>query len=240
MIARYFGYDFIRLSHLAYRDINLHLIALFKQLDINCVLDVGANMGQYASNLRRYGYDGLIISFEPIRECYEYLKVQENDHWIIHQYALGSEEKTQDINIAHKTVFTSFLKQNEYSTQHFNQPARTIRTEMVQIKRLDDNFSEIIRIDNPRIFLKLDTQGFDLEVLKGSTQSLRHIAGIQSEISCKAIYDNMPGHIESLKFIDELGYEITDIYPLAHDKQDMSLLEFDCIFKKRSLVLKSK
>jgi len=86
---------------------------------------------------------------------------------------------------------------------------------------------------NSRVFLKLDTQGYDLEVLKGAAHSLQYIHGLQSEISCKAIYQGMPAHIESLQIIDQLGYEITDIYPLAHDKQDMSLLEFDCVFKKR-------
>lgn len=233
-IARYFGYEFVRTSQLAYRDINTHLITLFEKLDINCVLDVGANMGQYAGNLRRAGYKGLIISFEPVGECYEYLKKQESENWIIHKLALGSEQKSMEINITNKSVFSSFLKPNEYSDQRFNQSARIDHTETVEVKRLDDIFDDIIKIDHPRIFLKLDTQGFDLEVLKGATQSLKHVAGLQSEISCKAIYSGMPSHIESLQFIDQLGYEITDIYPLAHDKQDMSLLEFDCVFRKRA------
>ena len=232
-IAALFGYEIIRSRELAYRDINTHLIALFRLLDINCVLDVGANMGQYANNLRRAGYDGLIISFEPIRECYEYLKKQENDHWIIYPWALGSEQKTMEINIANKSVFSSFLKPNEYSNQRFNQSAKTSRKESVEIKRLDDIFDEIININSPRLFLKLDTQGYDLEVLKGAQQSLHSVYGLQSEVSCKAIYEGMPSHIDSLKYIDGLGFEITDIYPLAHDKQDMGLLEFDCIFKKR-------
>jgi len=231
-IARYFGYEFVRTSQLAYRDINAHLIALFKQLDINCVLDVGANMGQFASNLRRAGYQGQIISFEPIMECFEHLKKHENKNWVVHNFALGNEEKTLDINITNKNVFSSFLKPNEYSVHRFNESAKVSRTQRVEVKRLDDIFNGIVSINNPRIFLKLDTQGFDLEVLKGAQQSLRHVFGLQSEISCKAIYAGMPTHVESLQYIDHLGYEVTDIYPLAHDKLDMSLLEFDCIFKR--------
>lgn len=233
-IARYFGHEIIRSSQLAYRDINIHLVTLFEKLGINCVLDVGANRGQYAGNLRRAGYRGLIVSFEPVRECYEHLKKQQSENWKIYRLALGSEQKMLDINIANKSVFSSFLKPNEYSDQRFNQSAKTNRTEQVEVKRLDDILDGIITIEQPRIFLKLDTQGFDLEVLKGATKSLHHVAGLQSEISCRAIYSGMPTHIESLQFIDQLGYEITDIYPLAHDKQDMSLLEFDCVFKKRN------
>lgn len=232
-IAGYFGYEIIRSSQLAYRDINTHLVTLFAKLGINCVLDVGANMGQYATNLRRAGYQGMIVSFEPVTECYEHLKRQANDNWMVYKIALGSEQKMLDINITNKNVFSSFLKPNEYSDQRFHQSAKVSRTEKVEVKRLDEIFSDVVKITNPRVFLKLDTQGFDLEVLKGATRSLQYIAGLQSEISCKAIYSGMPSHIESLQFIDQLGYEITDIYPLAHDKQDMSLLEFDCVFKKR-------
>lgn len=233
--AALFGYELILGKNLPYRDINTHLVTLFKRLDINCVLDVGANMGQYASNLRRAGYDGLIISFEPIPECYEYLQKQANDNWLIQPYALGSEQNTLEINVANKSVFSSFLKPNDYSDRRFNQSVKTDRVERVEVKRLDDIFDDVIKIKTPRLFLKLDTQGYDLEVLKGAGQSLARVFGLQSEISCKAIYEGMPSHIDSLRFIDELGYEITDIYPLAHDKQDMSLLEFDCIFKRKDL-----
>ncbi len=234
-IARLFGYELVRSRQLAYHDIHAHLTALFRQLNVNCVLDVGANMGQHALNLRKAGYQGLIISFEPITGCYQHLKKIADEQWAIYQYGLGSSSQTLQINITNKTVFSSFLKPNEYSAERFNQSASVSRAETVQVKRLDDVFNEVITIPNPRVFLKLDTQGFDLEVLKGAQESLKHVVGLQSEISCKAIYAGMPTHIESLQLIDQLGYEITDIYPLAHDKQDMSLLEFDCVFKKRNI-----
>jgi hypothetical protein len=105
--------------------------------------------------------------------------------------------------------------------------------EQVTVKQLDSIFNEIVPVSDPRVFLKLDTQGYDLEVLKGARQVMPLIHGLQSELSCKAIYSGMPGYIESLQFIDELGFVITDIYPLSHDKQDMSLLEFDCVFRKK-------
>ena len=233
-IARYFGYEFVKLGRIPYRDIHAHLLELFKRLDINCVLDVGANMGQYASGLRGGGYQGHIISFEPIRECFDTLIHQRDDRWQIFNYALGDSEQTLDFHIAHKNVFSSFLQPNRYSSEHFWVSARVVRTEKVTVKRLDDIFNDIMPVSNPRVFLKLDTQGYDLEVLQGAGQVMPFVLGLQSEISCKAIYSGMPTHIESLQYIDALGYEITDMYPLAHDKHDMSLLEFDCIFRRRS------
>jgi len=109
-IAAYFGYEFIRIRRKAYQDIDSHLLALFNLLDINCVLDVGANMGQFAKSIRKAGYQGRMISFEPIRKCYEYLKAYENENWQIMNYALGnyalgSEGGEVEINVTHKNVF---------------------------------------------------------------------------------------------------------------------------------------
>jgi len=234
-IAAYFGYEFIKIRRKAYQDIDSHLLALFDLLDINCVLDVGANMGQFAKNIRNAGYQGHIISFEPISKCYAYLKGYENENWQIMNFALGSEEGKTEINVTHKNVFSSMLKPNQYAGHRFENSANVEYTELVQVKRLDDVLSDLITdIKVSNIFLKLDTQGYDLEVLKGAAESIIDISGIQSEISCKAIYEGMPTHLESLEYFDSLGYEITGIFPLSHDKEDMSLLEFDCVFKKRS------
>ncbi len=233
-IAEYFGYEFVRISRKSYQDINLHLMQLFNFLDINCVLDVGANMGQYAQALRRTGYLGSIISFEPISECCHFLEGHKDDNWHIMNMALGSSEGKIDLHVTKKNVFSSFLKPNQYSEHRFNESAKTSHIETVEVKRLDDILEQIVPdLDNTKLFLKLDTQGYDLEVLKGAKNSLKYIAGIQSEISCKAIYEGMPTHVESLNYINELGYELTNIFPLSHDKHDMSLLECDCVFKKK-------
>lgn len=233
-IAEYFGYEFVKISRMAYRDANSHLMRLFELLHINCVFDVGANMGQYAEYLRKIGYQGLIVSFEPVSQCYEYIKRLENEKWKIVNVGLGKEAALVDINVAKKTVFSSFLEPNDYSVRRFHESASIERHEKVKVERLDDVINQLIQeIKEPCIFLKLDTQGYDLEVLKGANKSLQYIAGIQTEISCKAIYKGMPTHIESLTYLHNLGYEITNIFPLSHDKNDMSLLEFDCILRKK-------
>jgi len=233
-VAEYFGYEFARISRKVYQDIDIHLIELFNLLDINCVLDVGANMGQYSQALRKAGYEGKIISFEPISECYRFLESQKDDKWQVMKMALGSTAGEIDLHVTNKNVFSSFLKPNQYSIHRFSESAKTAHIETVEVKRLDDILEQIVPdLDNTNLFLKLDTQGYDLEVLQGAQQSLRHIAGMQSEISCKAIYEGMPTHIESLTYIKELGYELTNIFPLSHDKHDMSLLECDCVFRKK-------
>jgi len=233
-IAALFGYEFVRIKHRAYQDINSHLKSLLESLAINCVLDVGANRGQFVHGIRKAGYTGRVISFEPLTVCYEYLVQQADENWQVLQLALGSENCDRTINITHKNVLSSFLEPNEYSGERFERSANIEETETVKVVRLDSVLNDLIRdIAEPRLFLKIDTQGFDLEVLKGAEGCLDIIYGLQSEIACRAIYRDMPTHIESLEYIDSLGFEITHIFPLAHDKNDLSLLEFDCVFRKR-------
>lgn len=233
-IAGYFGYEFVKIRRMVYRDINSHLLGLFDSLKINCVFDVGANMGQFALNLRSAGYKGQLISFEPIKQCYEHIKQYEDDNWKIVNYALGSDTGNVDINVTNKNVFSSILPPNEYSSQRFKDSIKIDHVESIEVKRIDDVFQQLTKgIGEPRIFLKLDTQGYDLEVMRGASESLQFIYGIQSEISCKPIYEGMPGHIEALNYFCQLGYEITGIFPLSHDKNDLSLLEFDCVFRKK-------
>lgn len=233
IIARACGYELIRRSRLPYRDIYAHLMALFRQLDINHVLDVGANVGQYATGLRQAGYHGRILSFEPIPKCYEELIRRADGDWHVYNYALGSADEVRSINIAHKNVFSSFLGTNQYGTERFRDAAAVTHSQQVTVKMLDSVFREIVPATDPRVFLKLDTQGYDLEVLKGARQTLPHVLGLQTELASRAIYQGMPTHLESLAYIDTLGYQLTDIYPLSHDKHDMSLLEFDCVFRKK-------
>ncbi len=233
-IAACFGYEFLRISRRAYQDIESHLMGLFERLRINCVLDVGANMGQYAGNLRKAGYAGLIISFEPVSECYEHLSSRAGENWKVMNVALGSQAGNAVIHVANKSVYSSLLEPNAYSERRFRDSAKTSREERVRIVRLDDVIDDLVKgIPDPRLFLKLDTQGFDLEVLRGAESSLKYIKGMQSEISCRPIYSGMPTHIESLNYIDSLGFAITGIFPLAHDREDMDLLEFDCVFRKK-------
>jgi len=68
-----------------------------------------------------------------------------------------------------------------------------IEKEKISIKKLDDELLNIIKyIPNPVVFLKMDTQGYDLEVFKGASGCLDLIQGIQSELSVQPLYKNMP------------------------------------------------
>ncbi len=183
-----------------------HLKRLLEILDINCVLDVGANRGQFAHELRAIGYTGYIISFEPILQEFAVLSESfSNDpKWRGYQIALGSRDGSTKINVSDLTVMSSLLESID------NQ--RPTKSQDIDIKRLDSIFASITEsIDDQIDFLKMDTQGYDLEVFEGARQCLGYISGLQSELSVQPLYKDMPHCIESLSIYEEAGFELYNL-----------------------------
>jgi len=209
---------------------------VFTKMAIDCVLDVGANTGQFGQQLRDIGYKGRIVSFEPIQSNFEQLEMvagRSND-WRACKIALGSSDGQQDINVTENSVFSSFLTPLPESNTLFPQN-RTERSESVQVRRLDGLFHECVEgLSNPKVYLKLDTQGFDLEVLKGATKILPQIAALQTEMSFQAIYRDMRSHVDSLAALAEYGFDVVDFIPVTRAEDGISVIEMDCVMVRRS------
>jgi len=234
-IAAYFGYEFTRISKSIFQNQMLHTIELINRHNIDLVIDVGANMGQFAIDLRNAGYNGQIISFEPITECYDHLQLIADKNWTIENYALGDTNTTETINISNKTVFSSILNTSEFGKSNFSESIKIIDKQTIHIKKLDDVIHSLVNnLDNKKIFLKLDTQGYDNRVILGATDTLAYVHVLQTEASCKAIYEETPPFYETLKQLSTIGFNITGIFPLSQDKNTMELLEFDCLLIRSS------
>jgi FkbM family methyltransferase len=208
-----------------------HLSALLLQLDINCVLDVGANTGQFARMVRDMGFNGWIISFEPVSENYSLLRARmSNDaKWQGHQLALGESDGQLSINVTKHSVFSSFFSPNEYSKGRFGGDSDVTNQEAVDVRTLDSLMDSLLKkIDSPRVFLKLDTQGFDLAVLRGARSVLHRICAIQTELSMIPVYEGAPTYREALAFLDEARFRITGFYAINRD-QSLRATEFDCV-----------
>lgn len=108
------------------------------------------------------------------------------------------------------------------------------KTESVEIKRLDSilgNLLSHIKIDTPRIFLKVDTQGYDLEVVKGAELVLGRIVGLQAELSVTPIYKNMPHYTKVLEYFESLDFALMNLF-VVNRTSHQSILEYDCIMAK--------
>lgn len=235
-LTRFFGLEILKIQkHQA--TIESHLTTLFRHLDIDLVLDVGANNGGYGKMLRQMGYKGLIVSFEPVADCFKALEQASagDDRWVCHNFALGSRQEELTIHVPSSSDFSSFLEVSDKAREIWSEDFSRVTSQKVQVKTLDQVFPDILSHADSRqnIFLKMDTQGFDLEVFKGSAQSLNRISALQSEVSVFPIYDHMPDYMEALKIYREKGFEITGLYPVSRNQETLMVVEFDCVMIKQ-------
>jgi hypothetical protein len=98
----------------------------------------------------------------------------------------------------------------------------------IRIKTLDECASEGLFNPNKRLFLKMDTQGYDLEVFKGARSILPHVSCMLSELSLIHIYEGMPSFVESLTVFQGSGFHVSGLYPITRN-QDSTLNEVDCV-----------
>jgi FkbM family methyltransferase len=199
---------------------------LLQRLQVDCVVDVGANRGQFAGELRTIGFKGLIFSFEPISTEFDAVSVRfrSDAKWKGYRLALGSVEESKAITIPRLTVMSSLL---EPLTRE-----EDCRTEIIQVRRLDTLLPGLLaEYGVSRAFLKMDTQGYDLEVFRGAAGCLEMIEGIQSELSVQPLYRNMPHYIEVLAEYEAAGFALFHLSVVNRTAAE-GLLELNCFMAR--------
>jgi FkbM family methyltransferase len=221
-----------------------HLKVLFGRLGIDFVLDVGAHRGDYVRLLRDIiGFRGRIASFEPGADSYAELQSAcgADERWAGHRYALGRSEGTAALNGFARTEFNSFLEPTEYGRANFRGKADVVmKSEVVAVKRLDDVFDDVIaHVGDPHVHLKVDTQGYDLEVLEGAAAVIDRVLSLQVELSVKSVYRDQPTFPEAWARILDLGFEVTGLFPVSSDLDRLRLVELDGVFLRSRGVARS-
>lgn len=204
------------------------------RLQVGLVLDVGANRGQYGRLLRRVGYRGHIASFEPVAGNVQNLvpSADADGNWSVHQMGLGATEGTLSINVSKRTEFSSFLPSSQTGRATFDGEIDTVLKEQVPVRTLDGEFAALrSAFAAGAVHLKLDTQGYDLEVLRGATGSLTQIDSLQMELSYVPLYEGMPTHREVLDFLTDNGFFLTAFFPVSRDRH-LRVIEADCLFRR--------
>ena len=175
------------------------------------------------------GFRDHIFSFEPILEDYERIKqLAGDDKRVACGYALGSESGSKSFNINrvsnNETVLSSFLPLKGL--------VEVTKSTTVEIRRLDDILPQLmLGIDAPRIFLKMDTQGFDGEVVSEATASLSNVFGLQSELAVVPLYEGMRPYTESLRCYEGSGFRLMDLF-VVNEIEMGGVLEYDCLMAK--------
>lgn len=226
------GFDIIRLVNKD-SDLSAHVKIVLDTLKIDCVVDVGANAGQYGKFLRQLGYEGHIVSFEPVKESFQRLQAaaSADPKWICYNLALGDRSERKVMNVYQASVFSSFLQANEYSEQRWSLDKGN--PEDVSVVRLDDVFEELERkTGGSSFFLKMDTQGYDRKVFAGALASLEKVRALQSELSLLPVYNDMPRGYDVLEDFHARNYFVSGMYPVNRD-DSMAVIEYDCILVKK-------
>jgi FkbM family methyltransferase len=209
-----------------------HLAFLMKRYGVDCVLDVGANVGDFAMRLRQWGFRGEIMSFEPVRAAYDVLQdVASGDrNWHVYPVALGSRSGSASLHVTQRSDFSSFLKPNAYVREHFGTLAHLQRIEDVPIRRLDELLDGLqLRRRSSRLFLKMDTQGYDLEVWAGLGAYVDSLVGLQSEVAAIPLYERMPTMREAISTYEAEGFLLSGLFPVTREAPTARVIEFDCV-----------
>ena len=189
-----------------------YLTRLFTLLQIDCVLDVGANEGQYHDFLRRQcGFTGLIVSFEPLPDAVRVLTLRAaaDPRWIIEPVALGAASGKAEFHVMAASQFSSFLKPTGIADKRFDQQNQVTRSLTVEVRTVDTVLPELRERFGIRApFLKLDTQGYDMEVVKGASQSLHSIRALQTEVYLHRIYEQAPAFDEAIRQLQDLSFAV--------------------------------
>lgn len=200
---------------------------------IDMILDVGANEGQFALEMRDLGYTGKIISFEPVKEAFKKITYNFNGdlNWKGINLALSNQTGIMNLNISENSVSSSFLNMRDIHKE-YAQKSKYIGIEEVEVSTLDIEFNKIYHNAN-NIWLKIDVQGFEMNVLEGAIQSLSKIKIVQVEVSLVPLYDNEPSLLNIIEFMLKNGFDMIGFESGFQHPNNGSLFQVDILFQNK-------
>jgi FkbM family methyltransferase len=231
---RRIGWDVRRVDPLKSESAQLARQLLVHGIDV--VFDVGANIGQFAEQLRHAGYPGRIVSFEASSAAHLTLtkRARHDANWIIApRIALGDREGTITLNLAGNSVSSSVLPM--LSSHLSAEPkSRYVGSESTELRTLDKTAMDFIS-ESDHIFLKLDVQGFEEQVLQGARELLPRVQGIQIELSLVPLYEGERLFHPMLDDLEKCGYEIWALLPGFTDPRTGRMLQLDAVLFRGSV-----
>ena len=202
---------------------------------VEVVLDVGANTGQFAQGLRRSGYAGQIVSFEPLSEAHAALSKAAADDplWdVAARCALGAAEGQAEINVAANSYSSSLLPMlaaHEEAAPHSAYRDK----ESCAVITLDSFVARSFADPTVSFGLKIDTQGFEAAVLAGAARILPQVNVVLCEMSLVPLYEGAPSMIELSRMLAAQGFRCVALGPAFEDPRSGDLLQVDGVFARR-------
>lgn len=214
----------------SYRRLN----SLLLHYKVNHVLDVGAFQGQFGKMLTHtFNYKGKITSFEPVAEYYARLQQTASsfqDRWSTYNFALGDACRKTTIQIAGNSYSSSLLPMLP-AHEAVAPDSSYVGSQPITVATLDSVF-ETCSLPGENLYLKIDVQGFEKQVLIGAQQSLTKIDTVQMELSLVPLYEGETLLSDMIQYMQQLGYGLVLLIPGFANEPTGELLQVDAVFHR--------
>lgn len=210
---------------------DLRLVRMLSTNGIDLVLDVGANEGGYATSLREAGYCNRILSFEPLSAAHAKLvaATASDGSWIAApRMALGDHDGQVTINIAGNSASSSILPMTGRHKAAAPESAY-VGSEAIEVRRLDGVRHPFLEAATAP-FLKIDTQGYENQVLAGASTLLPRLQGVQLELSLQQLYEGQVLWREIIATLQSRGFDLWALVPGFFDPRSGRMLQCDGVF----------
>lgn len=207
------------------------LITILSSYGLSTVVDVGANEGQFGRGIREAGFSGRIVSLEPLAGPFSRLasEASRDPNWTTLNAALATQAGEQTMTVASNLgMSSSFLEMTDLHRQH----APGSVGDGTEIVRTIDWSGLSKELPPGRVFLKLDLQGYEGQVLRdpGSSALLDRAGAVLVELSCSELYKGAWTPGECMAFMEDHGFEIYSLSPEWFDRDSLRLLQFNAVF----------
>jgi len=222
LLTRRYGYDLVPFVS-SFADLQQRNWAA-----TDLLVDVGANVGQYAERARQLGYQGQILSFEPSRDAFRFLekRTSRDDLWEARCVALGPVSGVQTLRITANGMSSS-LRPPKLLHVDADAGVRVVDAYEVEVSTLD---MELLDTAANRVWLKMDVQGYELDVLEGARRVLHRVAAVQAEMSFEPLYEDQALWLSLVSMLGESGFGLRHLEPGFVDPSSGFLQQADGLF----------
>jgi FkbM family methyltransferase len=226
-MVRRCGWDVVRYNWQT--NINLRRSLFLQRLGITCVLDIGANAGDYVETLRRFGYGGEVISVEPTGGAFTVLEARSRRDplWSARHLAVAGSAGPRTLNIASNSVSSSLLERSAALVAAAPE-SRYIARETVEATTLDALAAEARAALRP-VWAKLDVQGSAAEILDVSGQALSQISALEIEMPFVPMYEGEGLFAGIAGNLQQRGFELASLEANTFDRRRGAVLEVNAI-----------
>ncbi len=209
------------------------IVLTLKAHNIDTVIDIGANNGQTRDYLRFGGYQGNIISVEPLPSLQDTLqsKAKGDARWsVLPALAVGDQDGTCMMNVSEASDMSSALPS---SAELMSALPKTRVVEQVEVPmKTLDTLLEDLNLEDKNVFVKMDTQGYEMRILQNAPKALKSVVGLQLELSLFELYEGETLYDDIIAFLKSYGFSAHMIVENNFSRKLNRQLQVDGIFYK--------